>query len=76
LLLAHPLLFLSPGVRRPQRRVRGVLLLFASIELAIAARDMSTKAVGLIAAGTAAKAPRTDGAERNNSAAMKRESST
>jgi hypothetical protein len=55
----HPLLLLSPGVRRPQRRVRGVLLLLAGIELAIAAR------VGLIADGTAAKAPRTDGAERS-----------
>jgi hypothetical protein len=45
-----------------------VLLLFAGVELAIIARDMSTKAVGLIAAGTAAKAPRTGGAERSNGA--------
>jgi hypothetical protein len=48
-----------------------VLLLFAGVELAIAARDMSTKAMGLIVAGTVAKAPRTGGAERSNDAAMR-----
>jgi hypothetical protein len=54
--------------------VRGVLLLFTSVELAITARDMSTKAVGLIAAGTAAKAPWTGGAERSNGAVTRRSS--
>jgi hypothetical protein len=48
-----------------------VLLLFAGIELAIAARDMCTKAVGLIAAGIVAKAPGTGGAERSNGATMR-----
>jgi hypothetical protein len=48
--------------------VRGVLLLFAGVELAIVARDMSTKALGLIAAGTVAKAPQTGGVERSNDA--------
>jgi hypothetical protein len=47
------------------------LLLFAGIELAIAARDMCTKAVGLIAARTVAKAPGTGGAERSNGVAMR-----
>jgi hypothetical protein len=45
-----------------------MLLLFAGVEPAITARDMSTKVVGLIVAGTAAKAPRTGGAERSNGA--------